>query len=223
VGVMKIFSVVAVLVILTSTAAFGHGDSGAFALAAMAQISDKDRSDREDVAALNQQAKDFSNGGQYEQAMAVVDKELEIAKQSDYPGTVGAVGASLCNLAAYYYKQAQYTQAEPLYRSAQKLYEDKLGPDNPAVAVVLNNQASVQERQGHLPQAESLYKRALEINEKSLGENHPSVSVGLKNLAGLYRFIHRDADAIKLEQRAVAIDAFNSASQEQIRQTLMSH
>lgn len=210
--VIRILSVVAVLVMVTSAVAFGDGvDANPFLQQSLGQISDKDRSDRDQVETLNKQGMEFSNTGQYERAMEVAEKELKIAKQSDYPGTVGVVGANLSNLAAYYYKQAQYPQAEPLFQMALKLYEDKLGPGNPAVAVVLNNLGSVHERQGHLAQAEPLYKRALEINEKALGKNHRNVAVGLKNLANIYRQTHRDDEAAKLEQRAADIEAINAA------------
>ena len=220
-GVMKIFSVLAVLVMVTSTAAFGDGvDLNPFLQQSLAQISDKDRSDRAQIETLNQQGMEFSNSGQYERAMAVAGKELEIAKKSDYPGTVGAAGASLCNLAAFYYKRAQFSQAEPLYRMALNLYEDKTGPGTPAVAVVLNNLGSVNERQDHFAQAEPLYKRALEINEKTLGKNHRNVAVGLKNLAGIYRLTHRDDEAAKLEKRAAEIEELIAAREEEIRRSL---
>ena len=217
-GVIRILSVVAVLVIVTSAAAFGDGaDLNPFLQQSLAQISDKDRSDRAQVDTLNKQGMEFSSNGQYERVMGVAEKELEIAKKSDYPGTVGSVGANLSNLAAYYYRQAQYSQAEPLFKMALNLYEDKLGPGNPAVAVVLNNLGSVHERQDHLTQAEQFYKRAIEINEKALGKNHRNVAVGLKNLAGIYRLTHRDDDAAKLEQRAAEIESINAAELEKFR------
>jgi tetratricopeptide (TPR) repeat protein len=217
-GVIRILSMVTVLVIVTSAAAFGDGvDFNPFLQQALAQVSDKDRADLAQVETLNQQGMQLANNGQYEHAMVVAEKELEIAKKSDFPRTVGAVGASLCNVATYYYKQAQYSQAEPLYRMALTLYEGKLGAGNPAVAVVLNNLGSLHERQDQLAQAESFYKRAIEINEKALGMNHRNVAVGLKNLAGIYRLTHRDDDAAKLEQRAAAIEEIIAAELKKFR------
>jgi tetratricopeptide (TPR) repeat protein len=216
--VIRILSVVAVLVIITSTTAFGDGvDVNPFLQQSLAQVSDKDRSDLAEVETLNRQGMEFSNKGQYEQTVVVAEKERKLAKKSDLPRTVSVVGANLCNLAAYYYKQTQYAQAEPLYRMAQNLYEEKLGSGNPAVAVVLNNLGSLHERQGHLAQAEQLYKRAIEINESSLGMNHRNVAVGLKNLAGIYRLTHQDDDAAKLEQRAATIEAYIAAELEKLR------
>ena len=40
----------------------------------------------------------------------------------------------LNNLAALYYAQGQYAQAEPLYKRALAIWEKALGPDHPYVA-----------------------------------------------------------------------------------------
>ena len=206
-GLMKIVPVAALLlVVLTSAAAFGHG--GGMDLSQEArELTGKAQSDLAQWEALNSQVRDLTKKGDYDRAVAGAQKALEIARQSDFLGSVGAVGASLCNLAGCFYNQAHYAQAEPLFQSALALYEKKFGPDAPAVAAIRNNLGSVHERQGHLEQAESFYARALAIDEKVLGQDNPNVAVALKNLAGIYRSNHRDADAARLEQRAAAIEA----------------
>jgi len=204
-GLRRILPVATLLVVLTSAAAFGHSAGMDWTQQAR-ELSGKDQSELAQWEALNSQVRDFSKKGEYAQAAAVAGKALEIAKQSDYLVSVGAVGVSSCNLAGCYYNQAQYTQAEPLYRAALKEYENRFGPDDAGVAALLNNLGSVHERQGHLAQAESLYRRALEINEKAFGLNHPNVALVLKNLAAMYRSTHRDDDAARLEQRIVAIE-----------------
>ena len=228
--VMRISATAVVLLLLTCAAAFGHGDSGIFATMAEAQMSNKDRSDRIEVESLNQQATELAAKGQYEAAVTLAEKELAIAGQCSYPATISGVGVNLCNLAAYCFKQEKYPQADALYRSVQKLYEEKVATGdpyiaaalNPAIAFVVNNIGSVQERLGDLAQAVSYYKKALELNEKALGQNHPAVVAGLKNLAELYRFNHRDKEADELEKRAAAIEAVLAADQEKIRRTLNS-
>jgi tetratricopeptide (TPR) repeat protein len=205
-GLARILPITAVLVILTSTATFGHG----FGIQLDQQgreLSGKDQSDLAEWDTLNQQVRDFSNKRQFDRAVAAAEKALEIAKQSAYLSEAGAVGISLSSLAIGYYNQAKYAQAEPLFQSMLDLYEKKLGPDNPTVAAILNNLGSVHEHQGHVAQAESFYKRALKIDEKVLEPNHPTIAVALRNLAGIYRITHRDGDAAKLEQRAAAIEA----------------
>lgn len=202
----RILQMAALLVVFTSAAAFGHSPGMDWTQQAR-ELSSKDQSELAQWEALNRQVGDCSKKGEYDHAAVAAGKALEIAKQSDYLGTVGAVGVSLCNLAGCYYNQAKYAQAEPLFQAALKSYEKKLGPDNPTVAAILNNLGSIHERLGHLVQAESLYKRALEIDEKAFGRDHRNVAVVLKNLAGVYRSTHRNDDAAKLEQRAAAIEA----------------
>lgn len=205
-GLVRILPMAAVLVILTSAATFGHGPVIQLDQQGR-EISGKDQSDLAEWETLNQQARDFSNKREYDRAVVIAEKALEIAKQSAYLSEAGAVGISLSSLAVGYYSQAKYAQAEPLFQSALNMYEKKLGPDNTTVAALINNLGSVHEHQGHVAQAESLYKRALEIDEKVLGPNHPTVAIALKNLAGIYRLTHRDVDADKLEQRAASIEA----------------
>jgi tetratricopeptide (TPR) repeat protein len=205
-GLGRIVPVAALLVILTSAAAFGHGAGMAWDQAGR-ELSSKDQSELAQWEALDGQVRDFSKKGEYDRAAVAAEKALEIAKQSGYLGTVGALGASLCNLAGCYYNQAQYAKAEPLFQSMLDMYEKKLGPDNPTVSALLNNLGNVHEHQGHLAQAESFYRRALEMDEKVFGRDHPNVAVVLKNLAAMYRSTQRDDDAAKLEQRAAAIEA----------------
>jgi len=198
--------VAALLVILTSATAFGHAGGMDWTQQAK-ELSGKAESDLAQWEALNKLMGDFSKKGEYDRAAGVAEKALEVAKQSDFLGSVGAVGVSLCNLAGCYCNQSRYAQAEPLFQSALAFYEKKFGPDYPPVAAIINNLGTVHERQGHLEQAESLYGRALKIDEKALGPDHPNVAVALRNLAGIYRSTHRDEDAAKLEERAAAIEA----------------
>ena len=202
----KVLQMAALLVLVTSALAFGHGGGMDWAQQAR-ELSNKDQAELAQWEALNQQVGDFSKKGAYDRAAVLAGQALELAKQGDYLSTVGAEGVSLCNLAGCYYNQARYAQAEPLFQSALKFYENKFGPDNPTVGAILNNLGSIQERLGHLAQAESLYKRALGIDEKAFGRDHPNVAVVLKNLAGICKSTHRNDDAAQFEQRAAAIEA----------------
>ena len=48
---------------------------------------------------------------------------------------------------------------EDIYRRALKIYESKLGDDDPNVAKTKNNLASCYMKQGKLKEAEGLYKQ----------------------------------------------------------------
>ncbi len=53
---------------------------------------------------------------------------------------------------------------EEYYRRALKIYEEKLGDDDPNVAKTKNNLASAYLKQGKLKEAEALYKQVRFIN-----------------------------------------------------------
>ena len=55
--------------------------------------------------------------------------------------------ATLHNLAGVYNEQGKYTEAEPLYKRALAIYEQKLGPDHPDTVKVRNNLADLYKRQ----------------------------------------------------------------------------
>ncbi len=115
------------------------------------------------------------------------------------------VAVSLTNLAALYYNQGKYTEAEPLYKRALAIVEKTLGPEHPRVATGLNNLAALYDAQGKYAEAEPLYKRALGINEKAFGFDHPEVATNLNNLAEVYRAQGKHAEAEPLYQRSWAI------------------
>ena len=74
----------------------------------------------------------------------------------DHPGTAN----SLHNLAALYYSQGRYAEAEPLCRRALAIREQALGPDHPDTAQSLNNLAALYYSQGRYAEAEPLCRRA---------------------------------------------------------------
>lgn len=115
------------------------------------------------------------------------------------------VAASINNLAALYFKQGQYVDAEPLFKRALAINEKLLGSDSPSVATYLNNLALLYDRQGRYGEVEPLYKRALAINEKELGPDHPNLAVSLNNLAALYLEQGRYLQAEPLFKRALSI------------------
>jgi tetratricopeptide (TPR) repeat protein len=117
------------------------------------------------------------------------------------------LATTLNDLAAVYYNQGKYAQAEPLYKRALAIKEKALGPEHPVVATSLNNLAALYDTQGKYAQAEPLYKRALAILEKALGPEHPHVATSLENYATLLRNTKRVAEAEKLEARAREIRA----------------
>lgn len=63
-------------------------------------------------------------------------------------------------------KMFQYAEVEEYYRRALKIYEEKLGDDDPNVAKTKNNLASAYLKQGKLKEAEALYKQVKSLTSQ---------------------------------------------------------
>ena len=114
---------------------------------------------------------------------------------------------SLNNLAALYYAQGRYADAEPLYRRALAVRLMALGPDHPDVAQSLNNLAVLYQVQRRFEEAETRFEWALAIREKALAPDHPDLAESLENYAAVLWETGRDAEAAKMDARAKAIRA----------------
>ena len=101
---------------------------------------------------------------------------------------------------------ADYEEAEQLYKRSIAIKEAALGATHPEVALTLNNLAELYRSQRRFDEAEPLYNRALAIDQEALGADHPSLALGLNNLA----LMHYDQGAyVKAEEllgRALAIE-----------------
>jgi tetratricopeptide (TPR) repeat protein len=100
----------------------------------------------------------------------------------------------LNNLAGLYSDQGRYSDAELLYKRAQRIREHTLGSRHFNVALSLSALAEINRIQAKYVDAESLYKRSLEIMEQTVGPDHPDVALLLNNLAELYRSESLDDD-----------------------------
>jgi tetratricopeptide (TPR) repeat protein len=109
------------------------------------------------------------------------------------------------NLAALHFAEGKKKEAEQLYRRALSIKEKILGADHPDVAMTLNNLAVFYKSCKRYDRAESLYKRSISIFEKALGPTHPKVLISLENYAQLLRKMKRNAEALRIEARAEAV------------------
>jgi Tfp pilus assembly protein PilF len=82
-------------------------------------------------------------------------------------------------LAALYYRQGKYEQAEALYTQALAIRQAMLDPQHPNIAANLNNLAIFYGRRGKFEQAEPLAERAVKIDEQAPGQE-----------IGNYRLLH---------------------------------
>ncbi|MGD0553311.1 MAG: tetratricopeptide repeat protein, partial [Sedimentisphaerales bacterium] len=71
----------------------------------------------------------------------------------------------LNEIAVVYYNNANYKEAEPMYKRALAIDEASFGKDHPDVATDLSNLAGLYQATNRLSEAEPMYKRAMAIDE----------------------------------------------------------
>jgi len=108
---------------------------------------------------LNNEVMSLYQKGQYDRAVVVAKKALDLAEKARGPNHPD-VATSLNNLAGLYDAQGQYAQAEPLYKRSLAIREKALGPDHPDVAQSLENLAKLYRATDRAKEAEVLDKRA---------------------------------------------------------------
>ena len=101
--------------------------------------------------------------------------------------------------------KGETAQGEPLFRRAQIITEQALGPEHLDLADVLNDFANLLSRKSDYAQAKRLHLRTLMIREKSLGAEHASVAASLNNLAIHYAEEGDYTQAELFDQRALSI------------------
>ncbi|MEM6548057.1 MAG: tetratricopeptide repeat protein [Pseudomonadota bacterium] len=135
-----------------------------------------------------------------------VDLTLSVygEEHADYPH-------ALSNLAGRYTDAGRFAEAEETFKRAIAI-DERLRPEDPALAIRYNNLAEVYWKQKRSADAEPLYQRALEIGEAA-GQAETAVQVQrLANLGALYDGWaeepgedHRRAEAERLKEEAIRI------------------
>lgn len=92
--------------------------------------------------------------------------------------------------------------AESYYERALRLYEETLGPNHEAVAIVLTNLAAIRLLQKRYREAEEYQRRTLSIFEQVNGPDDPNVGWTLRNLAHTYKWTGRTDEAELALKRA---------------------
>jgi len=121
------------------------------------------------------------------------------------PSTISENPIRLTEEALLLIKQAQYSQAEQLYKRALEIREKALGPVHLDIAETLENLAKLYGLQSQLSLAESHFKRSLVIRENVLGSEHPSLVWPLAYLAQVHRLQGRYPQVEEDYKRSLAI------------------
>jgi len=111
------------------------------------------------------------------------------------------------NLAAYYYKVGQYTDAEVLYKDILKFKLNHYGDFHPEVAESYNNIAELYRKIGEndFEEVESFYLKAIKIIKFYFGETHDLLANKYNNIGELYRENNQFNDALTKYKKALSI------------------
>ncbi len=134
-------------------------------------------------ASLYQERAEYAVSGNYDQALIVAKRALDVAQTAVGPEHPD-VAICLNNLAFIYLLKNQYALAEPLCNRAITIYEKALAQENYGLADSFNILATIYYKQKSI--LKSSFVRSLAICEKSFGQNHPAVATNISSLALLY-------------------------------------
>jgi tetratricopeptide (TPR) repeat protein len=167
-------------------------------------------SDDPTVLALEQQARDALEAGEFARAEALLNeasaKDLEAAQELQDVAASRLRSAAASRAANGDLKRTQLAYAEAMgyYRQAVDVVET-VPTARLDLADYLNAWGLSAYEAGAYPAAEPLYQRALALREQVLGPDHPDTAQSLNNLALLYQDQGRYGKAEPLYQRALAL------------------
>jgi len=111
--------------------------------------------------------------------------------------------AAMNTLALIYSDQGRRAEAEKLYVRTLELYEQFLGPEDPATLNTVNNLGRLYLNQNRLGEAEKLLRRAVRASEIIIGPNHSTTLNAVGNLGIVYEKQGKLAEAEEMLRRAV--------------------
>jgi tetratricopeptide (TPR) repeat protein len=150
-------------------------------------------------------AEAYGNAGQWAKAEPHYRAALTRARAKQ-PADPVTVAAAATDLGLSVDAQGRYDEALKLYKEAEGLRRQALGPESSELAECLNNEGRAYLMKGDLKQAEKLIRQALAIDEKALGESHPSVSDDLRRLSAVLFKAGKKDESGQLGARAEKLD-----------------
>ncbi len=157
----------------------------------------------ETSASLNNLAVLLKYIGALDEARGLYERALTIDEKADPRGLDAA--SSHNNLGAVLQALSDLSASKEHYELAMQIWEERLGPSDPATALALNNLAGVEQAMGDLAAARIHFERGLAIREKVPGPDDPLTASSLNNLALLLQEMGQLQAALPLFQRSLAI------------------
>jgi CHAT domain-containing protein len=133
---------------------------------------------------LTAQCETLDTQGNYAEAVALAEKQLDTRKR-----ILGEENAEVVNtssrLAGFLHKKGDYATAEPLFREALAKGQELLGGDHPDIAWNLNELASLLQDKGDYAAAEPLCREGLAMRRRLFGDEDMAVVSSLGALGCL--------------------------------------
>src|SRR5271156_230307 len=155
----------------------------------------------QDLAAIRSEQNDFAG------ADSLAQRALKILEAANPPDP-RRVANALNTLGGIYLKAQKLAEAEAFAQRALEIQEKALPPDDPDLGETLAGLASLYQMQfkyAKYGEMEEYYKRAIAIMEKANGPKDPQLATVLGNFARVYSMSSRNAQAVPLFAREVAI------------------
>ncbi|CAF1197628.1 unnamed protein product [Adineta ricciae] len=142
--------------------------------------------------------------GQYEEAIILYHKSLEIQQQS-LPSNHSDVAKSYNNIGNVYSDMGDYSRALSSYEQALEIQQQSLPSNHPDVASSYSNIGNVYSNMGDYSTALSSFEQALNIRQQSLPSNHPDVASSYNNIGIMYRNMGDYSRALSSYEQALEI------------------
>ncbi|CAF1546364.1 unnamed protein product [Adineta ricciae] len=142
--------------------------------------------------------------GQYEEAITLFEKSLQLQLQS-LPSNHPDVASSYNNIGAVYSHMGEYSKALVSHEEALKIKLQSLPSNHPDVASSYGNIGNVYSDMGEYSKALVSYEEALKIELQSLPSNHPDVASSYNNIGAVYSDMGEYSKALVSHEEALKI------------------
>jgi len=149
------------------------------AIEAKKLIEKEDTHTSEEIVEMNNNiGHSYAAMGDYDKAIELLKKSLEINLGEDHPFTT----SSYNTIGFAWNNKGEYDKAIKYYERALKIKLATLGEDHPSTATSYNNIGLAWNNKGEYDKAIEYYERALKIRLATLGENHPDTATSYNNI-----------------------------------------
>ncbi|MCU0382661.1 MAG: CHAT domain-containing protein, partial [Cyclobacteriaceae bacterium] len=159
---------------------------------------------------LNNKAMLLQTLGRYTEAVEIMKQALTASEASAKNKMFKDKGSFdnrrfQSNLAYIYQVSGKLTEAETLFLSQKKIYENRGNSNNPEYAALLNQLSLLYMQMNKVSEVETLLNKALTIYKKKNGEESPYYAKALADLGMYYRISGKNEQAITTLTKATAL------------------